>query len=107
MNAVSVASPLPTIKPEPEVPVPVRYWWLKRIFVAMVVVAIGLAGVRVWWGREADRRLQGVLDDIAARGEPVRAADLDPTGVPDAQNAAHYLGRAATAVNQTAWSPAN
>ena len=104
---MSAATVLPTIQPEPEYPVPARYWWVKRMFVATVVVAICLAGVRAWWGLVADRRLQSVLDDVAARGEPVRATDLDPPAIPDAENAAHYLNRAAKAVNPTAWSPAN
>lgn len=97
----------PPIDAEPEDVFPARYWWLKRFTVGIVVVALCLAGVRVWWGRVADKRLQAVLDAVAARGEPVRGDDLNPSEIPPGGNAAEYFKQAASAVDQTAWSPAN
>jgi hypothetical protein len=94
-------------EPEPLFPFPTRFWWLKRLSLAGLALVVCLAAVRVWWGWEADRRLGLALDDLVARGFPVRAADLDTQPVPDAENPALYLKQAAGAVNRNVWSPSN
>jgi hypothetical protein len=57
--------------PEPTYPYPPRYWWLKRLALLGLLVIIGIACLRVWWGRVAQRELHRVVADLRARGEPV------------------------------------
>ena len=92
---------------EPDRPHPPRRWWLKRLTSGCVLLAVALAGLRAWWGHEADRRLRRTLDAIAADGHPVRAADLTAPPIPDELNAAIYLDRAAAAVVPGADSPSS
>ena len=35
-------------------PVPVRYWWLKRLGAAGVVFLLAMLGLRLWWGHVAE-----------------------------------------------------
>lgn len=44
-----------------DVPIPPRYWWLKRFLVAGGVLILGLAVLRWWWGWEAERGLQAEI----------------------------------------------
>ena len=62
---------------ETEHPYPPRLWWLKRGVLAGILVLGGLAALRWWWGREADRRLHAVIAAAQARGEPVLPADFE------------------------------
>ena len=71
------------------------------------MLAVALLALRLWWGRVAERRLHAALDQLASRGEPVRAEDLDHSRLDDAANAAAYLKQAAASVNATTYSPAN
>jgi len=32
------------------VPIPARYWWLKRILLGVLVLIVALVGLRWWWG---------------------------------------------------------
>ena len=53
---------------EPQEPHPVRFWWLQRQAVACVLLGVSLAGLRVWWGWEAERRTRAALGPAVARG---------------------------------------
>jgi hypothetical protein len=73
---------------EPTWPDPARYWWLKRLAMASLLLAFGLAGLRAFWGREATRRLGRELEPIIALGEPVSGPAMNPPPLPDAENGA-------------------
>lgn len=77
---------------EPDIvqPIPVRYWWLKRISVVAGVLLVGLVLLRVWWGHEAERRLQATIKHYQDAGQPVLPSEFDAIldAVPDDQNAA-------------------
>lgn len=79
-------------------PAPPRYWWLKRIFVASILLVLTMALVRVWWGFEAERRLNREIANYLAAGEPVRLADLASDAPLPEQNAAYWLMNAANAI---------
>lgn len=83
---------------EPTRAYPPRFRWLKRGALAIVIAMIALPGLRVWWGHAADRRLQRMADAAHARGEPFWPQDFDLPPVPDAENAALTLRRAADAL---------
>ncbi len=76
-------------------PIPPRYWWLKRILLAVGVLILALAVLRWWWGVEAERRLQAKIDEYHALGQPVTIEDFQYPSVPDEENAAHFLKQAA------------
>ena len=82
---------------ENAIPVPVRYWWAKRIGVGFVVWMVVMLGVRWGWGCEADRRLNAEIAKYQAAGEPVFLEDFVTKPVPDEENAAKlYLEAADT-----------
>jgi len=74
-----------TARPAARTPIriPPRFWWLKRLAVAGVAYVLLLVGVRLWWGYEADRRLQAEVDAIRSRGEPLFFQDYDLTAPAD------------------------
>lgn len=76
-------------------PMPPRYWWLKRILLAVGVLIVALAALRWWWGHEAERRLQAKIDEYHALGQPVTIEDFQFPPVPDDENAAYFLKKAA------------
>jgi hypothetical protein len=78
------------VEDEPLPPSHARRWTIGLL----VLIAL-LIGTRLWWGRIAERRLQAAIDDRRARGEPVTEADFAEPQLPDEQNAAFYLERAA------------
>jgi hypothetical protein len=88
----------PAENPEPTGLHPPRYWWLRRLGLASVVLALGLAGLRVAWGREAKRRLVRELEPILARGEPVSGPMVNATAVPDGGNGALVYRQAMAAI---------
>jgi hypothetical protein len=55
-------------------------------FVVLLLAAMIVAGV-VFFVVSGKVRVQTMLDDIRARGEPVTAADLEPPAIPDSENA--------------------
>ncbi len=77
------------------VPIPPRYWWLKRILLATVLLIVGLASLRWWWGVQADHRWRACIARLEASGEPLYARDFAVPAIPDAENAAHLLKAAA------------
>ncbi len=81
-------------------PVPPRYWWLKRIGPAAGVFVLALVGLRLWWGHEAERRLQAKIAEYYAAGEPVLLEDLAPEAIPDEENGAYFLQKAAALLSQ-------
>ena len=84
-----------------------RWRWARRIYGALIAFVAVCLIARIWWGYHADRKLQEVLSRIAARGEPIRWAELAPQPVPDDQNAALLYKQAAKIpLVQAALSPA-
>ncbi|MFH0982329.1 MAG: hypothetical protein V2A79_12425 [Planctomycetota bacterium] len=79
------------------VPVPPRYWWLKRIFLACALLLVLLVGLRLWWGYVVHQRLQTEIDRLVAAGEPIFPEDFDTPPVPDPENAALLYTNAANA----------
>ena len=84
-----------TIRDGDAVPIPARYWWLKRIGAATGVLLVLLGAMRWYWGWEADRRLQAeieqplyaqvwgmakFMDKIIAKGE-LKAGTYDVIGL--------------------------
>jgi hypothetical protein len=77
-------------------PVPPRFWWLKRLGIAGVLLATGLVLLRIWWSYEADRRLQAKIDRYRAAGQLVTVEEFDAQldAVEESQNAAVLLEQA-------------
>ena len=90
---------------EPKGPHPVRFWWLKRLSLCLLLLLVALEALRIWWDREARRRLDAALAPVIAAGDPVDAAGMNLPPVADEVNAALYLKRAASAIDRTADSP--
>src|SRR4051794_38390518 len=91
---------------EVDYPHPRRFWWLKRLAVVYLLVAVALVGLRIWWGRLAQRRLDATIASIRAAGEPALAQDLNQAHIPDADNAAYYYRLAIAKLNPNVESPA-
>jgi hypothetical protein len=90
----------PAIKQDAEArPNPPRFWWLKRLSLAGLLLIVALAGLRWWWGHEAQRRIDALIADAHAKGEPILPEDFDSPGVPDAENAAIPLKQAEAGIN--------
>ena len=65
----------------------------------VVGVLVALVGVRVWWGFEAERRLQALIDSYHEAGEPILVEDFARSGtVPDETNAALVYQQAVAAL---------
>lgn len=77
------------------VPIPPRYWWLKRIMLASALLVTVLAIVRWRWGVYASKALQAEIDSYVAAGQPVYETDFVGPSLPDDQNAAVLLREAA------------
>ncbi len=67
---------------------PSRHPVLKWIGIVLLAIILAAVLFRVVVGYWADSKLQAELDAIAARGEPIRWADLARPPIPDEQNAA-------------------
>jgi hypothetical protein len=91
---------------EVDYPYPPRFRWLKRIAILYVLLAVALAGVRVWWGRHAQKKLDDSVAAIRAAGEPALIEDLNGDPIPNADNAAYYYRLAIAKLNPNAMSPA-
>ncbi len=81
------------------VPIPRRYWWLKRVLVVIGGLILGLAMLRLWWGWYAHRQFEAEVAKIEAAGEPIRGKDFDTPYVPEAENAIRFLEDAAAALD--------
>ncbi len=75
----------------PAVPIPPRFWWLKRLSTAALVFLLLLVGVRLWWGHVAESRLQAKIAEYRAAGQPVLLEDFRPEPIPDEENGAYFL----------------
>ncbi|MFH1745907.1 MAG: hypothetical protein ABIG44_02570, partial [Planctomycetota bacterium] len=78
-------------------PIPPRYWWLKRLALATLVLLLILIAVRIWWGWYAERRLEALIAEYHAAGQPVLLEDYAEEPVPDDENAAKCYQEAHTA----------
>lgn len=58
----------------------------------MLLVAV--IGLRIWWGRVADRRIAAFIADAKARGEPTTLGSVQPPIVPADQNGALFIFQA-------------
>ena len=78
------------------VPFPVRFRWLKRFVILGGSLLVALVLLRVYWGFEANRRLQAEIDGYRLAGQPVYASDFDDAldAVPEKDNAAILLEKA-------------
>lgn len=92
---------------EPQGAHPARFWWLKRFALAAVGGVLLLAATWAAWGWEAERRMRRALDEIAAAGDPVRPEGVRRLRLPDRENGADYLIRAAAAVDPDADCPSS
>lgn len=79
-------------------PIPPRYWWLKRLGGACVVLLLVLVCLRLWWGHRAQSRLDATVAAIAAKGEPIHFEDMRIEPVPDQDNKVYHFRLA-----QAAW----
>lgn len=75
-------------------PYPPRFRWLIRIGIGVAIVLVGMGVLRWTWGQVMEARLEAAVQAIRDKGEPIDLADLNPAGVPDAQNAAGYYRQA-------------
>jgi len=94
VRGIDEASPAAGSDPGIE-PIPKRWWWTKRLVPILAVLVIASVAARLWWGAYAEAQLQAEIDAIAARGEPLRWADLAGEPVADEENAACFYRLAA------------
>lgn len=91
---------------EVDYPYPPRFRWLKRLVVVYLLFGALLVGIRIWWGKLAQKRLDANIAAIRASGEPALAVDMNEEPVPDADNAAYYYRQAVAKLNPNVISPA-
>ncbi len=65
---------------------PPRFWWLKRVALACVVLVGLLGGFRAVWGYRARACLQDEIERVRARGEPLYPSDYTETDISDADS---------------------
>ncbi len=90
----------PISPPEPR---PDRYRWTRRGLKLAGCLVVLLAGLRWWWGYEANRRLQAEIAGYRAAGQLVYAREFDAQhdAIPDAQNAAVLYEQAMNTITWT------
>ncbi len=66
--------------------IPPRFWWLKRLTAAGIVFLFLLLALRIWWGWIAQRRIDAVIAQAKARGEPISAEDFLDVQIPGPPN---------------------
>jgi len=76
------------------IPVPRRYYYLKRLGLFFTLWLLLLVGLRWYWGYAMHDRLEREIQAIAARGEPIRFEDMKFPAVPQADNQAYYYAQA-------------
>ncbi|MBN1489288.1 MAG: hypothetical protein JXA69_05165 [Phycisphaerae bacterium] len=83
--------------------VAMQYRRLRRAGIAAAAVVVGLIALRLWWGFEAQRRLDAAIERYRQNGQPVLAEEFDAQldAVPDDQNAAILLEQAIDATVNT------
>ena len=95
-------APPPDAPPDPAPPTsadarpdPRRFWWLKRGLLALAGVALALLALRLAAGWSTDRKLAAAVQKLRAEGRMVEPQQMDDPPLPDGENAAFYLKRAA------------
>ncbi len=88
----------PDSQPARDLPIPPRYWWLKRIAIAVGLLIVGLVGLRLWWGHIVDRRIDEMVAKYHAAGDPILPEDFVTESLPDDQNAVWYFEQAGTSI---------
>ena len=83
---------------EPETPYPPRWRTTKRLAAAYVVVLVCFGCLYAAWVAHARTRWERGIAAIRARGEPATSADLSFVPVPESQDAAPMLTRAAKGI---------
>jgi len=78
----------------PTQPNPKRYWWLKRLTLLGLALVVLLVGLRLVWGHRVQARLDALVADIQAKGEPILFSDLQSEALADSDNGAWYLMQA-------------
>ena len=73
---------------------PLRRWAI-RVGLTLALLVLLAVGAWGWLQYDSARKLNAILSAARANGEPTSLADLQPTPVPDDQNAAPLLRKAA------------
>ena len=84
--------------PEPTIANPRRFYWLKRLLISFTLFYATIVGLYLWWSRSTTARLDALVAAARANGEPILPQDFTPADVPDADNAAFFLRRAASSI---------
>ena len=61
---------------------------VRRTPMLLLMLLVAVIGIRIWWGRVADRRIAAFIADAKARGEPTTVGDIKLQTVPAEQNGA-------------------
>jgi hypothetical protein len=93
--------------PEATGPVPIRFWWLKRLTVGLALLPVAVATLRLAWGWEAERRIRAADERWAERMRAAGVAEPAQRPIDDAHNAAALVLAAGAALNRYTWSPSN
>jgi hypothetical protein len=89
--------PSPDELAAPRIP---RFRALFRTLKLSTITLLLLFAIRLIWGYNAQRQIETRLAQYRARGELTRTADFNPPSIPDEQNAAFYILRAAKALTR-------
>ena len=81
-------------RPEPTTPTPKRFYWLKRLSLAALILVALLVGLRLVWGQRVQTKLDAAITDIHAKNEPILFEDLQRDPLPDIDNGAWHLTQA-------------
>jgi len=68
---------------------------VRRTPMLLLMLLVAVIGIRIWWGRVADRRIAAFIADAKARGEPTTVGDIKLQTVPADQNGAVLIFQAA------------
>lgn len=80
-----------------ETPHPPRFRWLKRIGWLSLAAVVLVVGLRLWAGHVTSSRLDELVEQIRARGEPMHPDEVKRPYVDDVDNGATYLREALAA----------
>jgi hypothetical protein len=92
---------------EPTGPVPIRFWWLKRLTVGLALLPVAVATLRLAWGWEAERRIAAADGQWAARVRAAGVSQPEFRPAAGADNGVDAIMDAAAALDRKAWSPSN
>jgi hypothetical protein len=93
-----MAQDIPSSGEADEMPMPARFWWLKRLAAGLVAFLIASGALKMRADRVSQRKLDAQIAALRAMGEPMTIADFIEPAVADEDNAAAYLTRAAKAM---------